>query len=85
MNWRTEWQCWQNDRVSWTSLNQDLSRVAEHDYSEGVPEEEEWAVEVDEAIEEMQRRRRVCQGGYPFVVDDTGTFALLDMCFFDGV
>ena len=67
--------CWQTARVSHTALHQDLVRMDVNDYANGVPVEDEWAVNVDEALSEMQRRREVCGNGYPFVMDSKGGFA----------
>ena len=70
-----ELRCWQTARVSHTALHQDLVRMDVNDYGSGVPVEDEWAVNVDEALLEMQRRREVCGNGYPFVMDSKGGFA----------
>lgn len=70
-----EMQCWKTTRASRTALGQDLGRMDENEYSDGVPVEEEWIVDVGEALMEMQRRREACRGGYPFEVDKSGSFA----------
>ncbi|MXZ25976.1 MAG: hypothetical protein F4Y80_14200 [Caldilineaceae bacterium SB0665_bin_21] len=49
-----------------------------NDYAGGVLVEDEWAVDVGEALSEMQRRREVCGEGYPFAVDTNGNFARYD-------
>ena len=70
--------CWQTARASRTALHQDLVRMDVNDYVGGVPVENEWTVDVGEALSEMQRRREVCRGGYPFAVDPNGNFARYD-------
>ena len=58
--------------MSATELTQSLGRLAEHDYSDGVPEEEEFPKDVEGAFQEIERRIEACDGGYPFDVDGNG-------------
>ena len=64
--------CWKDNTTSTTVLSADLGRLAENDYSEGVPEEEETPQIVEEAYLEIERREETCRYGYPFVVGEQG-------------
>ena len=64
--------CWQQGNVSVTALAQSLGRLAENDYSDGVPEEEEIPNDIAGAFQEIERRIVACDGGYPFEVDERG-------------
>ena len=64
--------CWQQGSTSATQLAQSLGRLAENEYSDGVPEEEEIPREVEGAFQEIERRIEACNGGYPFSLDDKG-------------
>ena len=69
-----ELMCWQQGTVSVTELAQALGRLAENDYSEGVPEEEEIPSDIEDAYQEIERRTIACGGGYPFEVGEKGNF-----------
>ena len=58
--------CWQQGNTSATDLSRLLGRLAENDYSDGVPEEEEMDWRIEDAFREIERRQEVCSGGYPF-------------------
>ncbi len=64
--------CWQRGGTSATDLSRLLGRLAENDYSNGVPEEEEADGRVEEAYGEIERRQEACRGGYPFEIDRDG-------------
>ena len=65
--------CWKRGSVSATELIQDLGRLAENDYTEGVPEEDDIPSSVEGTFEEIERRIVACNGGYPFIIDSNGT------------
>lgn len=67
-----EWVCWRDDTSSVTQLLKDLGRLAENDYSDGVPEEEPINQVVEEAFSEIERRVEACRGGYPFALGNEG-------------
>lgn len=67
-----ELACWQQGSTSVTHLAQVLGRLAENDYSEGVPEEEDIPRDIEGAFQEIERRKRSCDGGYPFDIDELG-------------
>ena len=70
--------CWQQGDTSATALTRLLGRLAENDYSEGVPEEEEVDWRVEEAFEEIERRQKACRDGYPFdFVDGENTIRVV--------
>ena len=64
--------CWRHKTTSVTHLAQSLGRLAENDYSEGVPEEEEIPKDIEGAFQEIERRMWACGGGYPFDVGEKG-------------
>lgn len=64
--------CWEQGATSATALTQDLGRLAENEYSDGVPEEEEIPKYVEEAYAEIEHRIEACGGGYPFVLGANG-------------
>ena len=64
---------WRQGSVSATTVIQDLGRLAENEYSEGVPEEEEIPIEVEDAFREIERRIEASNGGYPFEFNANGT------------
>lgn len=66
--------CWKQETVSMSELAQALGRLAENDYSEGVPEEEDIPSDVEEAFQEIEARMLSCGGGYPFEIGDAGNF-----------
>ena len=66
--------CWKQGTVSMTELAQALGRLAENDYSDGVPEEEDIPSDIEEAFQEIEGRILSCGGGYPFGIGDTGKF-----------
>lgn len=68
-----ELTCWQDARTSATSLSRLLGRLADNDYSQGVPEEEDTDRFVENAYDEIERRQEVCRDGYPFVVKRRGS------------
>ena len=49
-----------------------LGRLDENDYFDGVPEEEEASGIVEDAYDEIERRRQSCREGYPFVIENNG-------------
>ena len=67
-----EWVCWRDDASSRTQLLQDIGRLTENDYTDGVPEEEPVDRAVEEAFAEIERRRAACRVGYPFVLGNEG-------------
>lgn len=68
-----EMTCWQEDEMSATSLSRLFVRLAENDYSEGVPEEDDVDRFAEEAFAEIERRQEICGDGYPFVVGEGGS------------
>ena len=64
--------CWQKTSTSLTALCAALGRLAENDYTDGVPEEEETPRIVGEAYSEIERRKEACRDGYPFVISEDG-------------
>ena len=73
-----EWVCWRDKGTSTTALLQDLGRLDENDYTDGVPEEEETPKSVEEAFMEIERRSNACRDGYPFALGRTGITLLSD-------
>ena len=67
-----ELQAWRNSSVSATDLSRLLGRIAENDYPNGVPEEDEIDEIVGDAYVETERRLTVCRNGYPFTTDERG-------------
>ena len=67
-----EWVCWRDNGTSMTALLQDLGRLEENDYINGVPEEEKTPKIVAEAFMEIDRRSNACRDGYPFALGRTG-------------
>ena len=63
---------WQRGSRSITATLQDLGRLEENDYSDGVPEEETAEEVVDAAYSELSQRQEFCRTGYPFVLDQRG-------------
>ena len=70
--------CWRDNGTSITALLQDLGRLDENDYTDGVPEEEETPKGVEEAFIEIERRSNACRDGYPFALGRTGITLLSD-------
>ena len=64
--------CWKGGSASATAVARDLGRLAENDYSEGVPEEEEIPGDVEGAFQEIERRIEASNGGYPFDLNRKG-------------
>lgn len=64
--------CWQRGSVSIDELSHDLGRLAENDYTDGVPEEEEIPNDIESAFEEIGNRIVACNGGYPFEFVENG-------------
>ena len=64
--------CWKQGTASVTDLSQAIGRLADNQYSNGVPEEEEIPRYIEAAFEEIELRIGACDGGYPFGVDDRG-------------
>ena len=64
---------WKQGAVSATTVGRDLGRLAENDYSEGVPEEEDIPQDVEDAFREIERRIEYSNGGYPFNFNTNGT------------
>lgn len=64
--------CWRKGFSSVNSLVHDVARLAENEYSGGVPEEECLTEKVKEAYEELERRMKDCGGGYPFCIGRGG-------------
>ncbi len=73
-----EWVCWRDNGTSMTALLQDLGRLEENDYINGVPEEEKTPKIVEEAFIEIERRSNACRDGYPFALGRTGITLLSD-------
>ena len=70
-----ELTCWQQGGTSATALSRSLGRLAENDYSDGVPdekEEKEADGRVEGAYEEVKRRQEACRDGYPFEIARDG-------------
>ena len=63
---------WQRNSMSMTTLSRFLGRLAENDYSRGVPEEEETDQGAEEAYREIERRKEGCGEGYPFEMTQEG-------------
>ncbi len=68
----SELQCWRDSGTSVTALSQAIGRIEDNDYFDGVPEEDESDLVIDEAYAEIDRRERACRNGYPFVVGEEG-------------
>ena len=64
--------CWQQGTASSTDLSQALGRLADNDYSDGVPEEEEIPLHIEAAFQELELRIVACGGGYPFWLQEKG-------------
>ena len=64
--------CWREGITSANSLAHDVARLAENDYSEGVPEEECLSEHIRDAYVELERRVKDCGGGYPFCIGKRG-------------
>ncbi len=64
--------CWRDGRSSATALMHSLARLAENDYSDGVPEDDMVANYVENAYVEIERRARDCGEGYPFALGENG-------------
>ena len=64
--------CWQRGTASVTDISQDLGRLDDNDYSDGVPEEEEIPRYIEDAFQEIELRIEACGGGYPFRLDEKG-------------
>ena len=64
--------CWQRGRTSATVLSRLLARLAENDYSDGVPVDEEADGRIEATYGEIERRRDACRGGYPFEIGGEG-------------
>lgn len=67
-----EWICWRDRGTSLTAILQDLGRLDENDYTDGVPIEEITPGIVGEAFIEIERRRTSCGDGYPFAPGKRG-------------
>ena len=68
--------CWKEGTASITDLSQALGRIAENEYKNGVPEEEEdvpMDMEIEGAFVEIERRKEACGGGYPFHIGENGS------------
>lgn len=64
--------CLRDNTTSATALSRLLTRLDENDYSDGVPEEEEIDIKIEEVYGEVEKRREVCGDGYPFTVGEQG-------------
>ena len=64
--------CWQQETTSVVALAQALGRLAENEYSDGVPEEDEIPRDIEGAYQEIERRIEACDGFYPFEVRQNG-------------
>lgn len=69
-----ELTAWRDGSVSPVSLSRVLGRLAENDYSDGVPEDDEAEPAIDDAFGELERRRKACGGAhaYPFGIAGNG-------------
>ena len=68
----TELECWKKGRVSVTEIASLLGRIEEVDYSEGVSEQDEGPILVEEVYAEVDQRCKACGDGYPFAIEQTG-------------
>lgn len=73
-----ELSVWGENGISTTALEQALGRLADDDYSGGVPVDDPEALVVDETYLEVERRMESCRGGYPFDIDDLGYRLFVD-------
>ena len=64
--------CWQDGYTSAAAVGRVLGQLAENDYPDGVPEEEEIPGDIQAAFLEIERRVEACGGCYPFEMDDKG-------------
>lgn len=74
-----ELSAWRDGHASTVSVASALGRTGENDYTNGVPEEDEFDYLPGSAYSEIQMRSRACGSGddYPFTIDDKGyTFRL---------
>lgn len=69
-----ELTAWRDGTTSPVSLSSVLGRLAENDYSDGVPEDDEAEPAIDDAFVELERRREGCGGAhsYPFEISNNG-------------
>ena len=64
--------CWRDGSTSYGAIRSDLDRLAENDYSDGVPEEDNVDSVVEGAYREVEQRSVDCRGGYPFEIGSPG-------------
>ena len=67
-----ELEAWRQGSFSRTAFSKALVRLDDHDYTQGVPEEDADRTVVEDAYLETERRRDACRDGYPFEVADGG-------------
>ena len=63
-----EIECIINGSVSAREVFSSLNRLADHDYRDGVPEDEELEPQIDDTLLEIDLRRSLCRTRYPFEV-----------------
>lgn len=73
-----EMACWKNGSVSGTEVIRGMEKLEENDYTEGVGEESDIEVRVEEALSELRQRERACGDGYPFGWECEGQVLKLD-------
>ena len=64
--------CWKEGGTSVTALSRALGRIAENEYSGGVPEDDAVLDKAEQTYEELERRQEVCREGYPFAIGSGG-------------
>lgn len=65
---------WQNNSVSVREILAYLGRTGDNGYNEGVDDEDDINADaLDDVMIEIDRRRKSCVGGYPFVLELKGT------------
>ena len=63
---------WQTDLSSDQYISNQLSKLDENDYTDGVPVEDDLVELVGEAFAAVQERAEICGDGYPFQLDSSG-------------
>ena len=73
-----ELSAWGDGSISTTALERTLGRLADDDYSDGVPVDNLETLVVDDTYIEVERRMASCRGGYPFDIDEQGYRLFVD-------
>ena len=68
-----ELECVKETSVSARQVLAALNRIADNDYTDGVDEEEDIDIGVEEAFSEIENRIRYTNNRYPFSLDSTGS------------